>query len=305
MPIVNVILPSGQTYETSEAEPNEQTQVVTTIQHETVHKTDELEVSNVFDAVHDEKFDAADTYVGDKLARQKQNLNDMPRLKNGSQFVKLDHENDNDPTTDSSSISMYRTIYIEPPPNKPAGFPPPTLFTSGSVCCVGDGSFAYIPYHASGKQKNNTKYIFGRAEELGDRSGDNDGLMMQLEEHYGEPGDLRTTIHRVHMSPNPTDPFLLVHSPRQRTGADFIQIFASGIENSTDPRDAVFRITENGSISSMQIEILTDRIQTLEGQMAAVFDMLERLKSITTTLATAQGVPPISEEEWDSLYVTY
>ena len=230
MPVVNVILPDGQTYQSNAAVPNQTTQVVTTIEHQTIHETDELEVSNVFDAVHDEAFDAADSPTADPLSRGKQNFNLMPKLRNGAQFVKLAHTNDNDPTTDSSSISMYRTIYIEPPPNKPAGFPPPTLFSSGSICVVGEGSFAYIPYSASGVQKNNTKYLFGRAEEIGDRSGDNDGMLMQTEEHYGQYPNLRTSIHRLHMSPDPTDPVLLVQSARNRTKADFIQIYDTGLE---------------------------------------------------------------------------
>ena len=108
---VNVILPDGVSFLSADAKPTtDTTQVVTTVEHETIHQTDELEVENVFDAVHDEAFDTADTSTADPNARMKQALDRMPRLVNGSRFIKKDHANDDDPTTDSSSISMYRTV---------------------------------------------------------------------------------------------------------------------------------------------------------------------------------------------------
>ena len=60
MSFVNVILPDGTTFETPVIpQESNNTQTITTVEHTTLHQTDELEVANVFDAVHDEKFDVA------------------------------------------------------------------------------------------------------------------------------------------------------------------------------------------------------------------------------------------------------
>ena len=279
MSFVNVILPDGTTFETPVITQETTTQGITTVEHETVHQTDELEVSNVFDAVHDEKFDEADQYTADPNARSKQNLDAMPRLINGSYFQKLPHENDEDNTTDSSSISMYRTIYIEPPPNKPAGFPPPTLFTSGTICTTGEGCFAYIPYDDSGNQVANTKYTFGRAEELGDRSHDNDGMMMQFQERFMTEGIFLNEIHKVHMSPNPTDPALLVYSDRRRLESDYIRLYdISPVESAIIDRPAVFRVDHKGTIHNLQLANMNDRINRLEDAISTIVDSINLLK---------------------------
>ena len=310
MPLVNVILPAGNSYTTVEAAPQQQetTQVVTTVEHQTVHETDELEVANVFDAVHDEAFDEADVSVADPYARSKQNLDAMPHLVNGSKFVKRDHQNDNDTTTDSSSISMYRTVYIEPPPNKPAGFPSPTMFTSGSVCVCGEGSFAYIPYSISGQQKRNTKYIFGRAEEIGDRSNDNDGLMMQLEETIiGESGinigEEIQVLHRVHMCPNPSDPVLKIESQRGYN-SDFIQIYEQNAAEPSRPENLVFRVDGGGRIASNQISGIFDRLDSLESRLEATLDSLGILKDQVEEIrrAAAPHILRIPAGDWSLPY---
>ena len=297
---VNVILPDGVSFLSADAKPTtDTTEVVRTVEHETVHQTDELEVQNVFDAVHDEAFDNADTSTADPNARMKQALDRMPRLVNGSRFIKKDHANDDDPTTDSSSISMYRTVYLEPPPNKPAGFPPPTLFTSGTVCTVGEGCFAYIPYNADGTQKDDTRYVFGRAEEIGDRSHDNDGLLMQMTEKYGLTGE---SIHRLHMSPNPSDPFLLVKSNRNRSLADFIQIYGQGAEVDLDPEDTVFRLDSAGRIRSDQVDTMNQKLDSLALKLGAIMDAMDALKDHVDRIGRAVDIAPLPATEWNLPY---
>lgn len=302
MPFVNVILPDGTTYETPVIEvPETTTNTITTVQHETVHQTDELEVSNVFDAVHDEKFDEADQYQADRNARAKQNLNDMPRLLNGSSFVKLSHENDNDTTTDSSSISMYRTIYIEPPPNKPAGFPPPTLFTSGSICVAGEGAFAYIPYDQYGQQLENTKYTFGRAEELGDRSHDNDGMLMQMQERYAAEGLFFNEVHKLHISPNPTDPAIVMYSNRRRHQSDYIRLYGVSPAIYEDENTApIFRVASNGDIYSSQIDRLTQRLDRIENSINLIVEYVNVLKRFVEDLNSfgAINMENLRNDEW-------
>ena len=301
MSFVNVILPDGTIFQEPVVEEENNTQTITTVEHTTLHQTDELEVENVFDAVHDEKFDDADQYTADPNARAKQNLDVMPRMINGSYFQKNPHENDNDTSTDSSSISMYRTIYIEPPPNKPAGFPPPTLFTSGSICTTGEGCFAYIPYDDTGTQMANTKYTFGRAEELGDRSHDNDGMMMQYQERFMTEGMFLDEIHKLHMSPNPTDPALLIYSDRRRLESDYIRLYnISPIEAQTIDRAAIFRVDHKGTIHNLQLANMMDRINRLEDAVSTVIDNFNRLKDYMEDVIRAGHIEiaHIPSNEW-------
>ena len=300
MELVNVILPDGDSFFQADATPTEAgtTDVVKTVEHQTVHETDELEVANVFDAVHDEAFDAADTTTADPNARVQQNLNILPQLVNGMSFRKLSHTADTDPTTDSSSISMYRTIYIEPPPNKPAGFPPPTLYSSGTVCVVGDGHYAYVPYGADGHPKANTRYIFGRAEELGDRSHDNDGLMM-LMEHRETGGYITNNL--VHMSPNPTDPFLVVKTDRDHNEANLIEIHNRGTEIDSYP---VFTLDRLGIIKSDQIESLEQRVASLTERLNTLLDSLDALKDHVDGIGREVNVSPLPADEWNLPYNT-
>ena len=278
MDIVNVILPDGTTYQTAEAAPSAATNVVTTVQHETVHQTDEIEVENVFDVVHDDDFDVADANtVADPNVRSQQNFDAMPLVTAGMKFYKSDHANDNDNTDDSSSISMYRTIYIEPPPNKPNGYMSPTLFSSGSICTVGEGAFAYIPYDATGRQKTNCKYVFGRSLEIGDRSHDNDGLLMQEMTREVVPGGFRELVHRVHISPEPSDAAILIESEREP--ADYITIYGSGPTQPKLASDALFRVTYDGDIVSKQMKDMVHRIGELEIMCAGLQEQLFQLSN--------------------------
>ena len=263
MSIVNVILPDGATYQTAEAVPSGTTTIINTVEerHEVTHTTEELIVPNVLVCDYDKAYDAADTTVPDPLARSEQAFDRMPELDYGNKFrhtaVYPDHENDTDTTTDSSAIKMYRNIFIEPPPNKVAGFEAPTLFTSGSICVCGEGAYAYIPYSVSGQQIPNTKYILGSVSTSeGDRSHDNDGLLMtkQHETHVRVAGtdSIVTRRHKVHISPDPTDPAILIESQRD---SDFLKIINRGPDE-TDVTDSntVFSVDHTGHIHSAQIQ---------------------------------------------------
>ena len=221
------------------------------------HTTDELRVPNVLIADYDEAFDNADSSVADPLVRSEQNFNEMPRLRSGNKFSYSagykDHSNDSDPTTDSSAIKMYRNIYIEPPPNKVAGFPAPTLFTSGSICCCGVGGIAYIPYSVSGQQLPNTKYILGRPGNIGDRSNDNDGLLLMKQVTVAAE---TTRIHKVHISPEPSDPAILIESNRTGHFLKFVNRGPDQPVNETE--NTMFSIDSTGSIFSLQMINIRD-----------------------------------------------
>ena len=124
MSIVNVILPDGTTYQTAEAIPNQTTTIINTVEerHEVTHATEELNIPNVFVADYDKAYDDADTNVPDPIAVSTQRFDFLPELQYGNKFKYsagyTEHTNDADPTTDSSSIKMYRDIFIEPPPEQ-------------------------------------------------------------------------------------------------------------------------------------------------------------------------------------------
>ena len=259
MSIVNVILPDGSTYQTAEAIPSQTTTIINTVEerHEVTHITDELVVSNVLVADYDEAYDEADSSLPDPLARSQQKFNEMPNLRYGNKFSYSagykDHNDDTDPTTDSSAIKMYRNIYIEPPPNKGAGFPAPTLFTAGSICVCGEGAIGYIPYSVSGQQIPNTKYLLGRQETIGDRSHDNDGLLMTLQKAVAEE---TTRIHKIHISPEPTDPAILIESNRTGHFLKFVNRGPGQPVNETE--NTMFSIDSTGTIFSLQIINIRD-----------------------------------------------
>ena len=267
MSIINVILPDGATYQTAEAIPSNTTTIINTVEerHEVTHTTEELEVPNVMTCDIDKAYDAADSTVPDPLVRSQQRFNEMPDLLYGNRFAfnsfYHDHENDNDPTTDSSSIKMYRSIFIEPPPNKAAGFPAPTMFTSGSICVCGEGALCYIPYSVSGQQIPNTKYILGRVG-TGDRSHDNDGLLMakEVRTHVRIVGtdSVVTRIHQVHICPDPTDPAILIESQRD---SDFIKFVNRGPDEDVTDENTVFKVNHIGHIESGQIQEILNNIE--------------------------------------------
>ena len=273
MSIVNVILPDGTTYQTAEAIPSQTTTIINTIEerHEVTHTTDELNVPNVLIADHDEVYDVADTGPRDPNAISSQKFNQVPTLLYGNKFETRDHINDADATTDSSSIKMFRTIYIEPPPNKPAGFMAPTMFTSGSICVCGEGAIGYIPYSVSGQQIPNTEYRLGRGPTLGDRSHDNDGLFLQKEMADG-------LLHKVHISPDPTDPAILIESNRV---GDFIHCVNVGpdqpVVDTFETQNTVFRVTSTGDISSVQMVDLIRVAYGAELMMEELAPQVERI----------------------------
>jgi hypothetical protein len=300
MSIINVILPDGATYQTAEATPSgtNTTTIINTVEerHEVTHTTEELIVPNVLVCDYDKAYDVADTTVPDPLARSEQAFDRMPQLDYGNKFrhtaVYPDHENDTDTTTDSSAIKMYRNIYIEPPPNKVAGFEAPTLFTSGSICVCGEGAYAYIPYSVSGQQIPNTKYILGSVSTSeGDRSHDNDGLLMtkQHETHVRFAGtdSIVTRRHRVHICPDPTDPAILIESQREE-GGDYMKFINRGPDE-TDITDenTVFSIDLTGHIHSTQIQNLHNEIAA-QTQLFHQISGLAEENDINITYLTSQ-----------------
>ena len=299
MSIVNVILPDGTTYQTAEAIPSQTTTIINTVEerHEVTHTTEELIIPNVLVADFDKAYDDADTHVPDPLARSEQDFNVMPPLQYGNRFKHsagyADHTNDNDPTTDSSAIKMYRDVFIQPPPNKPAGFEAPTLFTTGSIAVCGEGALGYVPYSVSGQQIPNSMYLLGRSKTMGDRSHDNDGLLMTIQKTNNLNVD---NVHKVHISPEPSDPAILVESRRTEPFLKFID--RGPDETDVTEENTMFMIDSGGHIHCATITSLASRMdsvdsfshqvgQLMEGNMTDVeelqqqmFDLMSRVDAL-------------------------
>ena len=245
-----VIFPDGETFITAAPEP------ITTAAHEheehaTVTHTehDDLSVPNVLVVDYDAAFDTNDSNIARDVITQL-DFGALPAIIDDRRFVVDSPLNDVDVTRDHSAIRIYRNVFIQPPPSKAVGYPSPTLYTSGSIALVGDSAIGYIPYAGNGQQLPNTKYAFGRVGVLGDRSGDNDGMLMQK--------DVGNVLHSVHIAPDPTDPNILIRSDKFRpegevVGVSYIKCVNVGPNVTAQERNTVFEVTDSGHINSAQL----------------------------------------------------
>lgn len=237
-----VILPDGETFITatpSSADVQEHA-AATHTEH------DDLSVPNVMAVEYDQAFDTNDSNIAQSNIITQLNFGAVPELVDDRRFIVDSPTGDVDVTRDHSAIMLYRDVYIQPPPNKAAGYPSPSLYTSGSIAMCGDSAIGYIPYSGNGQQIPDTKYAFGRIGVLGDRSGDNDGMVMQKRKY---------TLHRVHIAPDPTDPNILIHSLKSND-ASYIKCVNVGPNETAQDSNTVFEVTPTGHINSGQMTYL-------------------------------------------------
>ena len=134
---------------------------------------------------------------------------------------------------------------------------PPTFYTSGTVAAVKDGQFAFVPYDDAGNQIPGHVYKFGRQTEIGDVTHDNDGMLMRKTAVDQDDGS--TKPHLVHISPDPTDPNLLISSKKHYNKDGFVYDGAyircqkTGPHEPASVDDVVFEVDNNGRINSKQI----------------------------------------------------
>ena len=281
-----VILPDGETFIT--AAP------LTTADHEheehataTHTEHDDLSVPNVLVVDYDEVYDTNDSNEARDVITQL-NFGALPALIDDRRFILDSPINDIDVTRDHSAIRIYRDMFIQPPPSKAAGYPSPTLYTSGSIALVGDSAIGFIPYAGNGQQIPDTKYAFGRVGPLGDRSGDNDGMLMQKA--------VDGIFHSVHISPDPTDPNILIESKKfsrldEIVGVSYIKCVDRGPNLTQQENNVVFEVTDSGYINSSQMRNL--RNDTTENEqmirqngvnMEQNIDLIEELQQKTDDL---------------------
>ena len=252
-----VILPDGETFITAAPTP------LTTATHEheehaaaTHTEHDDLSVPNVMVVDYDAAFDTNDSNIARDVITQL-DFGALPTIIDDRRFVVDSPLNDVDVTRDHSAIRIYRNVFIQPPPSKAVGYPSPTLYTSGSIALVGDSAIGYVPYSGNGQQRPNTKYAFGRVGVLGDRSGDNDGMLMQK--------DVGNVFHSVHIAPDPTDPNILIRSTKFRpdgevVGVSYIKCVNVGPNITAQNGNTVFEVTDSGYIKSTQLTQLSNSI---------------------------------------------
>ena len=286
-----VILPDGETFitaapTTTADHVHEEHAAVTHTEH------DDLSVPNVLVVDYDENYDTNDPNVAQLNVVSQLEFGSLPDLLDDTRFVVHDPTGDLDVTRDHSAIRIYRDVYIQPPPNKAAGYAPPTLYTSGSIALCGDSAIGYVPYAGNGQQIPDTKYMFGRVGVLGDRSGDNDGMLMLK---------LTNSLHQVHIAPEPNDPNILVQSTKG-ANASYLKFVNVGPEVTAQDSNTVFEVKDTGHISSSQMDGINvsinsnelmirqngvnmeqniDLIETLQNQMYYLTSRITALEAFT------------------------
>ena len=242
-----VILPDGETFitaapTTTADHVHEEHAAVTHTEH------DDLSVPNVLVVDYDETYDTNDPNVAQLNVVTQLEFGSLPELLDDTRFVAHSPTGDVDVTRDHSAIRIYRDVYIQPPPNKAAGYGAPTLYTSGSIALCGDAAIGYVPYAGNGQQIPDTKYTFGRVGVLGDRSGDNDGMLML--KHTG--GYVSLGLHQLHICPDPSDPNILIQS-RKDEGASYMKFVNIGPNVTALEENTVFEVLNDGYIKSQQL----------------------------------------------------
>ena len=140
------------------------------------------------------------------------------------------------------------------------------------MCVCGEGAVSFTPYNGTGNQVPNTVYLFGHAPQIGDRSHDNDGLLMIK----GETGPTPDRMHKVHICPDPSDPNILIESQKHFTdNGVYLRIINKGPEV-TEGFKTVFEIDLEGAIISDQMinnqiefrsleeDVLNNKAETVE-----------------------------------------
>ena len=268
-----VILPDGETYITATPSSADHVHVEHAAATHTEH--DDLSVPNVMVVEYDQVFDTNDSNIAQPNVITQLNFGAVPELIDDRRFIVDSPTNDVDVTRDHSAIMLYRDVYIQPPPNKAAGYPSPTLYTSGSIAMCGDSALGFVPYSGNGQQIPDTQYTFGRVGVLGDRSGDNDGLLMKkVTGNY---------FHRLHIAPDPTDPNILINSTKG-TGVSYIKCVNVGPNVTARDSNTVFEVSDTGHIKSAQLRYLNVVTNENEQQIRQVGTNMERNIELIETL---------------------
>ena len=130
--------------------------------------------------------------------------------------------------------------------------------STGGIALLDDAVLGFKPYDQNGLPIDGSQFTFGRHAQIGDLSHDNDGICLRQIANV----DGVQEAHTVLISPNPTDPNLVIHSNKN---ADFLKFIRcpDDADRITD-NDTKFRVNANGYIFSDQMDILFHRLSILD-----------------------------------------
>ena len=81
------------------------------------------------------------------------------------------------------------------------------------------------------------------------------------------------------MSPNPTDPALLIYSDRRRHTADYITIYDTSPDQTERTEvEPIYRVDHKGTIYNLQLANMDARIGRLEDSISTIVDSINLLK---------------------------
>ena len=188
----------------------------------------------------------------------------------------------------SSGLQLHKSFVMSANP----GDAPPTFMTEGTVVAVKDGQIAFVPYDEAGNPISGHVYKFGRQTNIGDLTHDNDGMLMRKTALDQDDGS--TKAHGIHISPDPTDPNILISSKKHVSQDGFnydgyyLRCQNSGPDEEPTPDNVVFQIDNEGRIESNQIidlaglaqeafeytQVNEDRLNNLEPKVNSNLSML-------------------------------
>ena len=200
----------------------------------------------------------------------------------------------------ATGMHVYKDIQMSVKPG--TADPPPNIYTSGSVVAVKDGMLAFVPYDEQGNQIPGHVYRFGRQENIGDLTHDNDGMNMR-KLSTDQEGIVRA--HRIHICPDATDPNILVCSKKDASGfntGDYIRFQNVGPQEAPTEDNVVFRVDNQGDIKSSQIDTIDDYLMDQQDKIFGVeYDLTQQIDHLKAEDTMILGKLNGNEADIDSL----
>ena len=132
------------------------------------------------------------------------------------------------------------------------------MLSTGGIALLDDAVLGFKPYDQNGLPIAGSQFTFGRHAQIGDLSHDNDGICLRQIANV----DGREEAHTVLISPNPTDPNVVIHSKKNADFMKFIRCPDDAARISEN--DTKFKITANGDIESNQFDAIYHRLSVLD-----------------------------------------
>ena len=137
-------------------------------------------------------------------------------------------------------------------------------FSTGGIALLKDAILGFKPYDGDTPLPAGNLYTFGRHSQIGDLTHDNDGICLRSINTV----DGVEEAHTVLISPNPTDPNLVIHSQKN---ADFIKCISAPDDTTHVAAGQIkFRVDNIGHIHSRQITELTQRLENLDNWVSVL-----------------------------------